>query len=156
MNTKKGTKYRSMAAGITSQLTSVPNVTLENTTYATADLAKLFTSIADALDAAPPLKAAWLTSARSAAAAEEKAHPVLVAFAAWVRTTYGKKAPAILQAFGLTAPAPRPATAATKAQAQVKAKATKQSKQNKQATTAAAPAATVASASGTSGSQGKS
>jgi hypothetical protein len=76
---KLSTKYGSLAAGIASQLSTVTSIKMENTTYATADLAKLFKSVADALDAAPPLKAAWLSSARSAAATEEKAHAVMVA-----------------------------------------------------------------------------
>jgi hypothetical protein len=147
MSTKKGTKYRSLAAGITKRLSGATSVTLDNTTYVPADLAKLLASIADALDAAPPLKAAWESSARSAASAEAKAHPVMVAFVKWVRATYGKE-PAILQDFGLAAPVPHPATAATKAKAQAEAKATRQ--QKKQGTTAAAPAATVAPAGSTS------
>jgi hypothetical protein len=145
MSTKLSTKYRSLAAGITKRLSSTTSVTVANTSYAPADLAKLFTSIADALDASPPLKAAWLTSARSAAATETKAHPVMVAFVTWARATYGKE-PAIMQDFGLTAPAPHPAKAATKAEAQVKARATKQAKKG---TTAAAPAAAATPASST-------
>jgi len=140
MSTKMSTKYRSLAAGITKRLAT--SITVANAAWAPADLAKLFTSVADALDAAQPLRAAWLTSARSAAAAEEKAHPVMVAFAEWVRVTFGKE-PAAMQDFGLPAPAPKPAKAATKAQAQVKAKATRQQKQG---VTAAAPAAAAAPA----------
>ena len=143
MHTKKSTKYRSLAAGITKRLTT--SITVANTSYAPADLAKLFTSIADALDATPPLRAAWLSSARSANAAEEKAHPVMVAFAEWVRVTFGSE-PAIMQDFGMPAPAPKPATVATKAKAQEQAKATKQ---HKQGTPAAAPAAPEAPAGGT-------
>ncbi len=140
MSTKKSTKYRSLAAGITKHLAS--SITLANAAWAPGDLAKPFTSIADALDAAPPLRAAWLSSARAAATAEKKAHPVMVAFAEWVRVTFGKE-PAVLQDFGLAAPAPRPASAATKAQAAVKARATRQ---HKQGTKAAAPAAAEAPA----------
>jgi hypothetical protein len=148
-NTSKlSTKYQSLAAGIASQLSGVKNVKLENTSYATKDLAKLFTSIAKALDANPPLKAAWLSSARSSAAAEEKAHPVMVAFVRWARATFGKE-PAIMQAFGLAAPAPHPATVATKAQAQVKAAATRQADGKKKGGKAAATAATEAPASST-------
>ncbi len=150
---KLSTKYGCLAAGIASQLSGMTSVKLENTTYATADLAKLFTGIASALEATPPLKAAWQSSARSAAASEAKAHAVMVAFVVWVRATFGKD-PAVMQAFGLAAPAPHPATVATKAQAQVKTKATKQ--QKKQGTTAAAPAATATPASSTPGSPGKS
>jgi hypothetical protein len=147
-NTSKlSTKYRSLAAGIASQLSGVKNVKLENTSYATKDLAKLFTSVAKALDANPPLKAAWLSSARSSAATEEKAHPVMVAFVRWARATFGKE-PAIMQAFGLAAPAPHPATVATKAQAQVKAATTRQADgTKKKGSQAAATAATEAPAS---------
>jgi hypothetical protein len=145
MSSKLSTKYRSLAAGITKRLSSTTSLTVDNTAYAPADLAKLFTSIADALDASPPLKAAWLTSTRSAAAAETKAHPVMVAFVQWARASYGKQ-PAIMQDFGLTAPAPRPATAATKAEAQAKAKATKQAQKGAKA---AAPAAAATPAGNT-------
>jgi hypothetical protein len=144
---KLSNKYESLAAGIGSQLTGVKNVKLANTTYATADLAKLFKSVATALDATPPLKAAWLSSARSAAATEAKAHAVMVAFVVWARATFGKD-PAVMQAFGLAAPAPHPATVETKAQAQVKTKATRQQKKPATASTAAA--------SSTPGSPGKS
>ena len=126
MSTKKSMRYRSLAAGITKRLTT--SITVANQVHAPADLAKLFTSVADALDAAQPLRAAWLSSARSAAAAEQEAHPVMVAFVEWVRVTFGKE-PAIMQDFALPAPAPKPVKAATKAEAQVKAKATKQQKQ---------------------------
>jgi hypothetical protein len=142
----KSTKYRSLAAGITAQLSTMKTIIAANTSYAPADLAKLFTSVADALDASLPLRAAWLSSARSAAAAEAKAHPEMVAFVKWVRATFGKE-PAIMQVFGLAAPAPHPATAATKAKAQVKAKATRQ--QKKQGTQAAATAAAEAPAGST-------
>jgi len=94
---KLSNKYESLAAGIGSQLTGVQNVKLANTTYATADLVKLFTSVASALDATVPLKAAWLSSARSAAAQEAKAHAVMVAFVMWARATFGKE-PAVMQA----------------------------------------------------------
>jgi len=144
---KLSTKYESLAAGIGSQLSGVKNVKLQNTTYATADLAKLFTSVANALDATPPLKAAWLSSARSAAATEAKAHAVMVAFVVWARATFGKE-PAIMQAFGLAAPAPHPATASTKAEAKVKAETTRQAG-GKKGKKAAATAATVAPASNT-------
>jgi len=140
----------------------VKSIKMGNTTYATADLAKLFTSVADALDATPPLKAAWLSSARSAAAAEAKAHAVMVAFVVWARATFGKE-PAVMQAFGLAAPAPHPATVATKAQAKEKAAATRAangsangSANGKKGKKAAAPAATSAPASSTPGSPGKS
>jgi len=147
---KLSTKYESLAAGIASQLTGVQNVKLENTTYATADLAKLFKSVADALDATPPLKAAWLSSARSAAATEAKAHAVMVAFVVWARATFGKE-PAVMQAFGLVAPAPHPATVATKAEAKVKAAATRVANGtvSKKGKRAAATAATPAPASST-------
>jgi hypothetical protein len=147
MSTKKGSKYRSLAAGITAQLSGTKSIKLGNTTYATTDLVKLFTSIANALDASPTLKAAWLSGARSAAASETEAHPVMVAFVGWARATFGKE-PAAMQAFGLAAPAPHPATAATKAEAQVKAKATRQAG-GKKGEKAAAKAATEAPASST-------
>ncbi len=143
---KLSTKYESLAAGIASQLTGVTNVKLANTTYATADLAKLFTSVAKALDATPPLKAAWLSSARSGAETEAEAHAVMVAFVLWVRATFGKE-PAAMQAFGLAAPAPHPATVETKAQAKVKAAATRAANGGKKGKKAAASAATVAPAS---------
>ena len=138
MSTKKSTRYRSLAAGITKRLAT--SITVANTPYAPADLAKLFTSVANALEATPPLRAAWLSSARSAAAAEQEAHPVMVAFVEWVRVTFGKE-PAAMQDFGLPAPAPKPAKAATKAQAAVKAKATKQQKQGTTAAATPAPEA---------------
>ena len=144
---KLSTKYESLAAGVVSQLTGVQNVKMGNTTYATADLAKLFKSVADALDATPPLKAAWLSSARSAAATEAKAHAVMVAFVVWARATFGKE-PAVMQAFGLAAPAPHPATVDTKAQAKVKAATTRQAG-GKKGKKAAPSVATVAPASST-------
>ena len=145
MSTKKSNKYRSLAAGIAKRLATSSSIKVANAEHAPADLAKLFTSIADALDATPPLRATWLSSARSAAAAEQEAHPVMVAFVEWVRVTFGKE-PAAMQDFGLPAPAPKPAKAATKAKAQEQAKATRQQKQG---TTAAAPAAPEAPAGGT-------
>ena len=120
-------KYRSLATGISKRLSGTSSILLDGSSQVPADLAKLFTSIADALDAAPALRAAWLTSARSAASAEQKAHALMVAFVKWVKVAFGKE-PAAMQDFGLPAPAPHPAKAATKAEAQVKAKATRQSK----------------------------
>lgn len=123
----RSSKYRSLAAGIAKRLSTVTTLTIDNATVAPADLAKLFTSIADALDAVSPLKAAWLSSARSAQAAETKAHQTMVAFVRWIRATFGKE-PAIMQDFGLSAPAAHPATVATKAQAKAKAKATREAR----------------------------
>jgi hypothetical protein len=138
-------KYRSIAAGIAKRLSAVTSVTLENVEHAPADLAKLFLGIADTLDAVPPLKAAWLSGARSANAAEANARPLAVAFVKWVRATFGKEA-AILQDFGLNAPAAHPATVATKAKAQAKAEATRSArhtrgKRQKKAIQAPAPVA---------------
>ncbi len=121
----RSSRYRSLAAGIGKRMSSVTSVTMDGVTYAVADLAKLFNNVADALDAAAPLRAAWISSARSAHASEQRAHPVMVAFVKWVRGTFGKKDAAAMADFGLDAPAAHPAKAETKANAQVKAKATR-------------------------------
>ena len=141
----RSSTYRSIAAGIAKRLSGVTSVTLENVQHVPADLAKLFLGLAATLDAVPPLRAAWLSGSRSAKAAEAKARLVAVAFVKWVRATFGKEA-AILQDFGLNAPAARPATVATKAKGQAKAKATRSArhtsgKRQKKAIVAPAPAA---------------
>lgn len=120
----RSSRYRPLAAGIGKRLSGASSITLDNQTYAPADLVKLFDGVADAIDATPPLKEAWRSSVSSAKSAEAKAHPVMVAFVRWLRATYGKE-PAILQDFGLTVPAPRPVKVATKVKAQAKAKATR-------------------------------
>jgi hypothetical protein len=153
------TRLRQAMSGIEKYFLSLPSLTLAGVSYSPADLTKLFQSGIDASLTSSNSKAKWLADVQVERNMFAKIDPVFRLFKSWVTTYLGDTQDAAqkLEDFAFT---PRKArakkTAATKAGAAVKAKATRTArhtmgKQQKKAvkgtvapaTTPATPAATT-------------
>ena len=156
------TRLSKAMSGIEKYFLSLPSLTLSGVSYSLADLKKLFQSGIDASLTSSNSKAKWLADVQLERNAFAKIDPVFRMFKSWVITQLGDTQDAAqkLEDFAFT---PRKArakkTAATKAEAAVKAKATRTArhtmgKQQKKtvkgtvapATTPATPAASTAQA----------
>ena len=152
-NYKKTTLLPALVAGLGKRFAN-GKLTFASGTYAVSDMVTQFQAVTAAFAALAPLEAKWHNAVLAARAAFEQAWPVAKALIAYLHALYGADAEALAD-FGLTPRKTSKPSVATKAQAQAKAKATREArhtagKKQKKAIKGQAPEASASASNGTS------
>jgi hypothetical protein len=153
--------YKTLIVGLNTELGNVDTLIIAGQTIARTDLVTRFQARVDAADAVKAGRVGLQNLVAHERAVDAETRPLRAATKVFLQGRYGKNSPK-LQAFGFTQSRKAKASAATKATAQVKAKATratlgtkgKQQKKASKKAAAAAPATAPTTVSGTSGGTG--